>query len=94
MIISYGNKLTERFAKGEYLRAFHAIADQAYRRLEILDAAQSLNDLRAIPSNRLESLIGDRDGQYSIRINAKWRICFRWPQDATGPHDVEIVDYH
>lgn len=94
MILSYRDKQTERFARGEFVRAFQAFSDQAYRRLEILDAAQSLADLRALPSNRLEALSGDRAGQYSIRINSQWRICFRWPADATGPSEVEIVDYH
>ena len=53
-----------------------------------------LEDLRGFTSNRLEALKGDRAGQYSIRINMQWRICFEWPQDATGPSNVEIVDYH
>lgn len=94
MIVSYRDKQTERFAGGAFVRAFQGFADQAYRRLEVLDAAQSLADLRGLPSNRLEALVGDRAGQYSIRINAQWRICFRWPADASGPFDVEIVDYH
>jgi len=57
-------------------------------------AATSLSDLRGLPSNRLEALRGDRAGQYSIRINGQWRVCFEWPQDAAGPSNVEIVDYH
>ena len=59
-----------------------------------LSAAIRLDDLRALPSNRLEALRGDRDGQYSIRINEQWRICFEWSQNASGPSNVEIVDYH
>ena len=62
------------------------------RRLQILDDATSLLELRTIRSNRLERLIGDRRGEYSIRINRQWRICFRWIDGA--PHDVQIVDYH
>ena len=58
------------------------------------DAATSVDDLRALPSNRLEGLKGNRAGQFSIRINQHWRICFRWPAGAIGPSDVEIVDYH
>lgn len=58
----------------------------------LLDSAETLRDLAALPGNRLEALRGDRDGQYSIRINAQWRICFRWTED--GPSEVEIVDYH
>ena len=60
--------------------------------MTVLDSAASLQDLAGLPSNRLESLSGDRIGQYSIRINRQWRICFRWEED--GAYDVEIVDYH
>lgn len=69
-----------------------AIAGPATRRLVVLDSAESLKDLSALRSNRLETLSGDRRGQHSIRINRQWRICFRWEED--GPYDVEIVDYH
>lgn len=64
----------------------------ALRKLTILDAAESLDDLRVPPGNRLEKLKGDRVGEYSIRINDQWRICFRWTD--AGPEDVEIADYH
>jgi toxin HigB-1 len=64
----------------------------AWRKLAMLDAAEILADLRVPPGNRLEKLSGDRGGQYSIRINRQWRICFRWSD--SGPADVEIVDYH
>ncbi len=64
----------------------------AQRKLAVLDAAESLQDLRVPPGNRLEKLSGDRDGQQSIRINDQWRICFRW-RDGDA-HDVEITDYH
>ena len=74
------------------MASFQGFADQATRRLTLLDNAEALRDLAGLPSNRLESLRGDRVGQYSIRINAQWRICFRWADD--GPCDVEIVDYH
>lgn len=60
----------------------------------MLNTATSLNDLRTIRSNRLEALRGDRAGQYSIRINQQWRICFKWPDGEIGPSAVEIVDYH
>lgn len=72
--------------------AFHGFADQAVRRLTLLESAESLGDLAALQGNRLESLRGDRIGQWSIRINTQWRICFRWEED--GPCDVEVVDYH
>ena len=94
MILGYGDKRTEAFAKGEFVRAFQGFERQAWKRLEILDAAVSVVDLAALPSNRLESLGGDRAGQYSIRINRQWRICFEWPEGDSGPTDVEIVDYH
>ena len=76
------------------MREFQGFASQAYKRLDILDAATSLNDLRALPSNRLEALRGDRAGQFSIRVNSRWRLCFEWPSDASGPSVVELVDYH
>ena len=82
------------FFRGEFVREFQGFDRQANKRLEVLDAATGLEDLRGLPSNRLEALKGDRAGQYSIRINMQWRICFEWPQDATGPSNVEIVDYH
>jgi toxin HigB-1 len=94
MILGYRNRQTEDFANGEDVRMFRAFADQANRRLEILEAATSLEDLRALPGNRLEALRGDRRGQFSIRVNQQWRICFTWPGRANGPSEVEIVDYH
>ena len=94
MIQSYKNKKTGSFANGEFVKDFEGFADQAKRRLSILNAATSLNDLRALPSNRFETLKGDRNGQYSVCINMQWRICFTWATDASGPSDVEIVDYH
>jgi proteic killer suppression protein len=65
---------------------------RALRKLLLLDAAQSLGDLRVPPGNRLEKLVGDRAGQYSIRVNDRYRICFRW--EGGDAHDVEVVDYH
>lgn len=94
MIQSYGDKRTEAFARGLFVREFQGFAKQAYKRLEILDAATSLDELRHLPSNRLEALRGDRAGQFSIRINGQYRICFAWRNDQPGPDDVEIVDYH
>jgi toxin HigB-1 len=94
MILSYRDKRTEAFADGTFVREFQGFDRQAWKRLEILDAATCIEDLRALPSNRLEAMKGDRSGQYSIRINMQWRICFEWPKDATGPSNVEIVEYH
>jgi toxin HigB-1 len=94
MILSFHDKRTRDFAEGKRVREFEAFRQQAEKRLDILEAATSLDDLRALPSNRLEALKGDRRGQYSIRINMQWRICFIWPSGQSGPSDVEIVDYH
>lgn len=94
MILSYREKKTETFASGEFVKAFQGFEDQAAKRLSILNAAPSIDTLRALPSNRLEAMRGDRAGQYSIRINQQWRICFEWPDDQPGPSNVEIVDYH
>lgn len=94
VILSYRDRRTERFADGEFVRAFEGFEQQAERRLAILNAAVSLDTLRALPGNRLEALKGDRAGQFSIRINQRWRICFEWPDGEPGPSNVEIVDYH
>jgi proteic killer suppression protein len=81
--------------RGRYLvKAFQGFEEQAAKRLSILHAAPSLDTLRALPSNRLEAMRGDRAGQYSIRINQQWRICFEWPDGQPGPSNVEILDYH
>lgn len=94
MILGYRDKRTEAFSNGAFVRDFQGFAAQACKRLEILEAATSLEDLRALPGNRLEALRGKRAGQFSVRINQQWRICFKWPQGTNGPSDVEIVDYH
>jgi toxin HigB-1 len=94
MIVGYRDKRTERFAAGQHVKEFSGFARQAETRLDRLDAATSLADLAALPGNRLEALKGDRAGQFSIRINDQWRICFAWPEGSRGPVDVEIVDYH
>ena len=93
MIESYRDKLTRAFAEGKRVKAFSGFARKAEQRLDQLDAATSLLDLD-LPGNRLESLKGDRKGQYSVRINDQWRICFEWPKGERGPCNVEIVDYH
>ena len=90
----YRDKRTRDFADGKRIRQFQAFERQAYRRLEILEAATTLRILGQLPSNRLESLSGDRAGQFSIRINDQWRICFEWPEDSEELLNIEIVDYH
>jgi proteic killer suppression protein len=94
MIVSFRDKRTERFAAGDYVREFSGFARQAEIRLDRLHAATRLSDLGALPGNRLEALKGGRQGQFSIRINDQWRICFEWPEASPGPVNVEIVDYH
>lgn len=90
----YKDKLTERFAKGERVKQFQGFKEQAERRLDLLEAATTVDDLKRLPSNRFEALGGDRKGQYSIRINQQWRVCFEWPEQAARPFNIEIVDYH
>jgi proteic killer suppression protein len=94
MIVSYRDRKTERFANGERVREFSGFSRQAEIRLDRLEAATSLKDLATLGGNRLEALHGEREGQYSIRINDQWRICFEWPGGSPGPINVEIVDYH
>jgi proteic killer suppression protein len=90
----YRDKRTANFAAGERVKAFQGFEEQIKKRLAILEDAESRNDLMLLPSNRFEALIGDRKGQYSIRINQQWPICFEWPDDDTKPRNIEIVDYH
>jgi toxin HigB-1 len=91
VIRSFRDRDTEKLFADLSVRRFGAIERVARRKLQLLDAALRLEDLRVPPGNRLEALRGNRAGQHSIRINDQWRICFRWDGDA---HDVEIVDYH
>jgi len=94
MIVSYRDKRTRDCAGGKRGKAFSGIERPARLKLDRLEAATALKDLAALPGNRFEALAGDRKGQYSIRINDRWRICFEWPDGAPGPSNVEIVDYH
>lgn len=90
----YRDRRTERFAKGGRVKEFQAFQEQAERRLDILEAAIFRRDLMQLPSNRFETLGGDRRGQCSIRINRQWRVCFEWPDGCDRPFNIEIVDYH
>jgi proteic killer suppression protein len=94
MIVSYRDKRTAAFAAGERVKAFSGIERPARLKLDRLETAVAITDLAALPGNRFEALKGDRKGQYSIRINDQWRICFEWPAGSPGPENVEIVDYH
>lgn len=100
------DRKTERFLAGQRVKEFQAFADAAAKALTKLQAAVILSDLRNPPSNRFEALHGDRSGQYSIRINAQYRVCFKWAPHVSVPagtaalqasgdaYDVEITDYH
>ena len=93
MIASFADRDTERLFDRQQVRRFPTdLRNVMLRKLLLLDAAVALDELRVPPGNRLEKLKGDRVGEYSIRVNQQWRVCFRWNRGAV--HDVEIVDYH
>lgn len=92
MIKSFGDRRTERLFRDEVVREYQGIARRAKRKLEAVQAASRLEDLRVPPSNRLEKLKGDLNAFYSIRINDQWRVVFRWIDGHA--HEVRIVDYH
>jgi toxin HigB-1 len=93
MIRSFRNSETERvFTRAGKSKLAQSVRRAALRKLLILDAAETIDDLRVPPGNRLEKLVGNRAGQYSIRVNDQWRICFEWHEG--NAHEVEIVDYH
>jgi proteic killer suppression protein len=94
VVASYRDKRTREFATGKRVKAFSGIERSARLKLDRLEAATSLQDLTALPGNRFEALKGERKGQYSIRINDQWRVCFEWREKSPGPTNVEIVDYH
>jgi proteic killer suppression protein len=94
VILSYRDPRTRQFTLGKRLKAFSGIERAARLKLDRVEAAFTLRDLAALPGNRFEALKGKRRGQYSIRINDQWRICFEWREGASGPSNVEIVDYH
>ena len=92
MITSFRCKYTEALSKGQRVRRFVSIEKVARRKLRQIEIAGRLDDLRVPPGNHLEAITGDHSGQYSIRINDQWRVCFLWTD--AGAEDVEIVDYH
>lgn len=93
MIRSFGSKDTERIWHEQYVKRVDPVVQRAtLRKLELIHAAQDIQDLRVPPGNRLEKLVGDRRGQHSIRVDARWRLCFVWSEG--GADDVELVDYH
>jgi proteic killer suppression protein len=94
VILNCRDKKTRDFAAGKPVKAFSGFERSARLKLDRMEAATSIRDLAALPGNRFEALAGDRKGQYSIRINDQWRVCFEWADGAVGPSNVEIVDYH
>jgi proteic killer suppression protein len=94
VILDYRDKRTKTFSVGKRVKAFLSFERSARLKLDRLEAATSIRDLAVLPGNRFEALVGNRKGQYSIRINDQWRICFEWVAGSTGPSNVEIVDYH
>lgn len=93
MIVSFADRDSERLFERQPVRRYPpAVRAVMLRKLLLLDAVVALDELRVPPGNRLEKLKGDRAGQWSIRVNQQWRVCFRWKDGAV--HDVEIVDYH
>jgi proteic killer suppression protein len=94
MIVSFGTKDTREFYEGQRVKRFESIRRPAQAKLDRLHVAGSLAELACLPGNRFEALKGDRAGQYSIRINDQWRVCFTWDDGEPGPAAVEIVDYH
>ncbi|MYB88989.1 MAG: plasmid maintenance system killer protein [Proteobacteria bacterium] len=94
MIVSCRGKRTANFVAGKRVKAFAGIERALWLNIDRLEAAVAPQDLAALPGNRLKVLKGDRAGQYSIRVNDQWRICFEWSKGSPGPEHVEIVDYH
>jgi proteic killer suppression protein len=93
VIKSFGNKETEKVYRRDYVKNLPAEIQQAsLRKLRMLNNAKSMQDLRSPPGNRLEKLKGDREGQYSIRVNEQWRVCFEWKDN--DAYEVEITEYH
>jgi proteic killer suppression protein len=90
----YRDKRLQQFVAGYRVRDFHSFERQLKKRLTILEEAQSKDDLRLLPSNHFEALIGNRKGQFSIRINQQWRLCFEWSESENRAVNIEVVDYH
>ena len=94
MVANCRDKRTRSFAEGHQVKAFSGFERAARLKLDRLETTVELRDLAVLPGNRLERPKGERRGQYSIRINDRWRICFEWQDGAPGPANLEIVDYH
>jgi proteic killer suppression protein len=90
----YRDKRLQQFADGYRVRDFQAFEQQLKKRLAVLEDAQSKDDLILLPSNHFEALAGDRRGQFSIRINRQWRLCFEWSESENRAFNIEVIDYH
>lgn len=90
----YKDKKLIRFAAGERVKEYFPFERQLKKRLLILLEAPTKRSLMLLPSNHFEALKGDRKGQYSIRVNEQWRLCFEWPDAIENPYNIEVVDYH
>jgi proteic killer suppression protein len=93
-VAKYRDRRVERFADGQFVKAFSGFERALDRRLRAINDATALQDIRSVKGHRLEALVGDRFGQYSIRINDQFRICFKWAGDKTGAVEIEVTDYH
>jgi proteic killer suppression protein len=93
-VAKYRDKRLARFADGQFVKAFSAFERTLERRLRSLNDATTLRDIGSVKGHHLEALSGNRAGQYSIRINDQYRVCFEWPDDRTGAIEIEVVDYH
>lgn len=92
--LQYSDKRLQKFVDGYRVREFQAYEQQLKKRLAILEDAQSHADLKILPSNHFEALTGDRLGQFSVRINKQWRLCFEWDDEKNKPFNIEVADYH
>lgn len=90
----YSDKRLQKFADGYMVRDFHAFEKQLQKRLAILEDVHNKDDLRLLPSNHFEALLGNRHGQFSIRINRQWRLCFEWSECDNRAFNIEVIDYH
>ena len=90
----YRDRRLQQFVDGYRVREFQSFEQQLKKRLAVLEDAQSMDDLRLLPSNHFEALVGERRGQFSIRINRQWRLCFEWSESENRAFNIEVVDYH
>jgi len=90
----YRDRRLQQFVDGYRVREFQSFEQQLKKRLAVLEDAQSQDDLKLLPSNHFEALSGDKRGQFSIRVNKQWRLCFEWSESENRAFNIEVVDYH